>query len=79
MKVTLTYSKTNFGHIVSCYNSERTICDLLRSQSRCDSETVLAALKNFAAHPNKDLNLLVQYARQLRVFNQLTPYMDVLL
>lgn len=78
-KLGLTYRKTTFGHIVSCYNSERTICDLLRSQSRCDSETVLAALKNFAAHPNKDLNLLVQYARQLRVFNQLTPYMEVLL
>ena len=75
----LVQRKTTFGNIVPCYNSERTICDLLRSQSRCDSETVLAALKNFAANPQKDINLLTQYAKQLHVFKQLTPYMEVLL
>ena len=78
-KLGLIQRKTTFGHIVPCYNSERTICDLLRSQSRCDTETLLAALKNFASNPQKDINLLIQYAKKLHVFKQLTPYMEVLL
>ncbi len=38
--------KTTFGNSVRCYNMERTICDLLRSRSRCDEETVISAIKN---------------------------------
>jgi predicted transcriptional regulator of viral defense system len=68
-----------FGHIVKCYNPERTICDLLRSRSRLDEETVLSALKRYAVSKGKNLYLLADYSRKLMVFNVLKGYMDVLL
>lgn len=71
--------KTTFGNPVRCYNMERTICDLLRSRSRCDEETVIGAIKNYAATKDKNLNLLADYARSLKVEKSLRRYMEVLL
>ena len=71
--------KTTFGNSVRCYNMERTICDLLRSRTRCDEETVISAVKNYAASKNKNLNLLTDYARSLKVEKSLRRYMEVLL
>lgn len=71
--------KTTFGNIVRCYNPERTICDLLRSRSRCDEEMVLSAIKNYVASKEKDLNQLSIYAQQFRVNRNLKKYMEVLL
>jgi len=71
--------KTTMGHSVRCYNPERTVCDFLRSRSRCDEETVINAIKAFAASKNKDLNLLSEYASKLHVTVALRKYMEVLL
>jgi len=71
--------KTTFGNMVRCYNMERTICDLLRSRSRCDEETVISAVKNYAASNDKNLNLLADYAKLLRVDKMLKRYLEVLL
>lgn len=68
-----------FGHIVKCYDPERTICDLLRNRSRIDVETFLSALKHYAASRGKNLYLLSEYAKKLMVFNVMSGYMDVLL
>ena len=71
--------KTTFGNTVRCYNMERTICDLLHSRSRCDEETVISSVKNYAASKSKNLNLLAEYAKSLRVDKTLKQYMEVLL
>ena len=71
--------KTPFGREVPCYNAERTICDLLRSRSRCDEETVISALKNYAASPHKDLHLLGQYGAMFGVEKELRMFVGLLL
>lgn len=71
--------KTTFGNIVKCYNSERTICDLLRSRSRLDEEFVISAIKNYANFKEKNLNLLATYSKQFRVSREIKKYMEVLL
>ena len=71
--------KTTFGNEVRCYNAERTICDLIRSRSRMDEETVISAIKNYAAYKDKDLNRLAAYAEKFRVSKILKQYMEVLL
>jgi predicted transcriptional regulator of viral defense system len=71
--------KTTFGNTVRCYNMERTICDFLRSRNRCDEETVISAVKNYVAFKEKNLNLLADYAKRLRVEKALKRYMEVLL
>ncbi len=71
--------KTSFGNEVRCYDAERTICDLLRSRNRMDEETVISAIKNYAAYSDKDLNRLAAYAEKFRVAKILKQYMEVLL
>ena len=61
------------------YDLERTICDIIRSRSKIGTETFLAALKRYAASPQKDLNKLSSYAEKLRVTNVLRQYLEVLL
>ncbi|MEF9840511.1 MAG: type IV toxin-antitoxin system AbiEi family antitoxin domain-containing protein [Lachnospiraceae bacterium] len=70
---------TTFGNTVRCYNIERTICDFLRCRNRCDEETVISAIKNYAIYDKKDLNLLSVYAKQFKVARELKKYLEVLL
>lgn len=70
---------TTFGNTVRCYNVERTICDFLRCRSRCDEETVVSAIKNYALYDKKNLNLLAVYAKQFKVAKEMKRYLEVLL
>lgn len=70
---------TPAGSQVPGYDLERTICDIIRSRSKIGTETFLAALKLYAASPQKDLNKLSSYAEKLRVTNVLRQYLEVLL
>lgn len=70
---------TPAGSIVPAYDLERTICDMIRSRNKVGTETFLAALKLYAAHPKKDLNKLNTYAKQMRVAKVLRQYLEVLL
>ncbi len=71
--------KTPAGNMVPCYDLERTICDVIRSRNKIGTETVLSALKMYAASPKKDLNKLNTYAKQMRIANVLHRYLEVLL
>jgi len=78
-EVGVTKKMTTFGNEVRCYDTERTICDLLRSRNRMDEETVISAIKKYAAYKEKDLNRLAAYAKKFRVSKILKQYMEVLL
>lgn len=75
----MVWKKTTFGNKVRCYDAERTICDLLRSRSRMDEETVISAIKNYVSFKDKDLIRLAVYAEKFRVSKVLKQYMEVLL
>ena len=70
--------RTTFGNPVRCYNMERTVCDILRSRSRMDEETVVAAVKNYVHSKEKDLFRLYDYSQKLKVSEQVRKYMEVL-
>lgn len=70
---------TPFGNQVSCYDLERTICDIIRSRNKIGSETFLSALKQYAASPKKDLNRLNFYAKKMSLTNVVRQYLEVLL
>ena len=71
--------KTPFGNEVNCYDLERTICDIVRSRNKVGTETFLSALKAYASRPDKNLNRLYSYAKQLRVSSIIRKYLEVLL
>lgn len=70
---------TPAGNLVPAYDLERTICDVVRSRNKIGTETFLAALKAYAANPQKDLNRLNTYAKQMRLSNIIRNYLEVLL
>lgn len=78
-KLGMIQKMTTFGNIVRCYNKERTVCDLLRSRNRSDEETVISAIKNYAASADRDLNLLSSFAEDFKVGKELKKYLEVLL
>ena len=71
--------RTPAGNDVPAYDLERTICDVVRSRNKLGTETFLAALKLYAAHPKKNFNRLNTYAKQMRVDKVLRRYLEVLL
>jgi len=70
---------SRLGHMVRAYNVERTVCDILRSRNRIDSQTVAAALRNFAAYPVKDIGKFGEYAEKFGVLSLARKYLEVLL
>lgn len=70
---------TSFGHQIPMYDRERTICDLVRNRSRFEIQDYQTALKSFVSKKDKDLNRLMQYAKQFHVDGIIRKYMEVML
>ena len=77
--VGLTTAQTPFGHTVLVYNMERTICDLVRSRNSMEMQTFQDALKMYARRKDKNLRMLMLYAKLFRVEKILRQYLEVLL
>ena len=69
---------TKMGNEIKAYNIERTICDILRSRNRVDSQTVAVAMKNYATGKGRDWGLLSKYAEIFRITKLLRQYLEVL-
>ena len=69
---------SKMGNEVTAYSIERTICDILRSRNRVDSQTVAAAMKNYAARKGQDWGQLSKYAEIFRITKLLRQYLEVL-
>lgn len=71
--------KTSYGHDIPLYNRERTICDLIRSRNRFETQDFQTALKTYIMGKNKNLNRLMEYAKLFHVDKKIREYMEVLL
>lgn len=71
--------KTPTGNLVRAYNMERSLCDILRRQSDTDIQIVSDAFKRYMKRNDKNVPLLSEYAKKLRVEAKLRSYMEVLL
>lgn len=71
--------KDNFGNVIPMYNLERTICDLIRSRNSIEIQDFTTVLKNYVKRNDKNLNLLMEYAKLFNISNIVRKYMEVLL
>jgi len=55
----ITTMQTPFGHSVTVYDMERTICDLLRSRNNIEMQVFQDALKQYARRKDKKLRTLM--------------------
>ena len=71
--------KTPGGNPVRAYCAERTLCDILKTRSHTDIQIITDSLRRYMARKEKDIPLLSEYAKALKVDKKLRPYMEVLL
>lgn len=67
------------GNEVRAYSMERTLCDILRPHSRVDIQIVTEAFKRYANRSDKNIPVLSEYAKMLKVETKLRTYLEVLL
>lgn len=65
------------GRKIKVYNVEKTICDLLKSDS--DIQITKDAIKMYCSSKNKNITLLTEYAKKLNVESKILDYLKVLL
>lgn len=75
----ITKAQTPAGNTVVVYDAERTLCDLLRTRNRVDVGVVSDALKRYVVQKEKNIPLLSQYAKMLKVEQKLRLYLEILL
>lgn len=67
---------TPYGHTVPCYNAERTLCDIFRTDTEMQEKQF--AVKEYLKG-KKNLPKLMEYAKILHVEKKIKRYMEVLL
>ena len=67
------------GNTVRAYSAERTLCDILRPHNHVDIQVVTEAFKRYATRPDKNIPVLSEYAKTLKVEKKLRAYLEVLL
>lgn len=72
-------TNTPGGNEVKVYSIERTLCDILRPQGDVDIQVITEAFKRYAKRKDKNIPVLSEYAKQLKVEKRLRAYLEVLL
>lgn len=67
------------GNYVKTYNIERTLCDILKPHSCVDIQIVADAFKRYAIRKDKNIPMLSEYAKLLKVEKRVRAYLEVLL
>ncbi len=70
---------TPLGNKVNVYSIEKTLCDILVTRNKVDTSVISIAYKRYLDYANKDIPLLSQYAKLLRVEEKVRIYLEVLL
>ena len=75
----ITEVSTPLGNMVKSYNMERTVCDMVRSRNNVDKQDLTEALKIYVRRKERNIPLLLRYAKELRIEKIMRQYMEVLL
>lgn len=67
------------GHVIRVYNMEKTLCDCLRYRNKLSNDIIVEAFKEYMKRKDKNLALLMEYAKKCRVSKIIKIYMEVLI
>ncbi|MBU3188317.1 type IV toxin-antitoxin system AbiEi family antitoxin domain-containing protein [Clostridium bowmanii] len=71
--------KTLYGRPIKVYCKERTICDIVRNRNNMDVAILNEGIKRYLYNKDKNIPLLLRYAKELGVKNTIRSYMEILL
>ena len=67
------------GNPIKVYNAERCICDMLRSNDEFDLELQNRILNYYWNSKNKDINLLLEYAKIFNIYDKVNTIVEVMM
>ena len=70
--------KSPQGNLITVYNIERTICDIIIDREKIDKQIFTEAMKRYFKSPNKNLRRLIKYSRLFKIEDEIRKYMEVL-
>lgn len=70
--------KTQFGNTVKCFSKEKIIVEMIRKRDDYDSELFLKALKTFFHKKDKNMDLLLMYARKRKIEEKVYRVLELL-
>lgn len=65
------------GIEVEIYDKERCLCDAIKYRNKIGIDVMAEILNSYLSSDNRDISRLSVYAKQLRVFNILSTYLNV--
>jgi predicted transcriptional regulator of viral defense system len=65
------------GIEVEIYDKERCLCDAIKYRNKIGIDVMAEILNSYLSSDNRDISRLSVYAKQLRVFNTLSNYLNV--
>lgn len=75
----VTTAKTPVNNWVRAYGIERTLCDILKGRNHVDIQIISDVFKRYARSKDKNIPLLSEYAKILRVEKKIRSYLEVLI
>ena len=75
----LIQARSPSGRNLRTYNPERTICDLVRSRRNIEIQDLQTAIKDYVRIKEKNIPLLMRYAKAFSVEKIIRQYLEVLL
>ena len=67
-----------YGNPIMVYDKERTICDAIIDRKKMDVQMFQISVKEYMSDPTRKLQILVQYAEELGVRDEVMKYVEVL-
>ena len=67
------------GNLIKAYSPEKTLCDILVKKSSTDIQLISTAFKMYKDSKEKNIPLLSEYAKMLKVERKVRTYLEVLL
>jgi predicted transcriptional regulator of viral defense system len=61
------------------YDIEKTVIDIIYYRNRIGIEETKEILTNYLSKPNRDINQLIRYSKQLKCYEVLDTYLEVLI
>ena len=71
--------RSSAGHNLRAYNAERTVCDLIRSRRNIEIQDLQTAIKEYVRQKDKNIPLLMRYAKMFSVEKIIRQYLEVML
>jgi len=75
----LTATESPAGHTLRVFNLERTLCDIIRSRRNIEIQDLQSAMKDYIRLKEKNIPLLMRYAKSFSVEKIVRQYLEVLL